>query len=108
MSEYYEATNDNPTSCNFDGNATIHSGVPATSSAAISAATSCLSNPSATFVPVAPSGSGSSGSGSGSGSGGSGSNNSSGALPLFGSTEAWMGLTVSCLFGVLGFVLTLA
>ena len=76
MDQYYELTNRLATSCDFGGNATVFSNAP-TGTAAIAAESSCLANPSATFVPVAPTNGGSSGGGSG-GSGG-GSSGGSGA-----------------------------
>jgi len=55
MSEFYEANKRNPQSCSFAGNGTINSNAPSTVSAANAAASSCLSNPAATFTPAAPS-----------------------------------------------------
>jgi hypothetical protein len=53
MSEYYEANARNPQACSFAGNGTVNSAAPSSVTAANAAASSCLSNPSATFVPTA-------------------------------------------------------
>ncbi|THH19069.1 hypothetical protein EUX98_g8845 [Antrodiella citrinella] len=73
MSEFYEATNRNVQSCSFGGNATINVNAPSSVANANAAATSCLSNPSATFTPTAPSAGAGGSSGSSGGSSGSGS-----------------------------------
>ncbi|KAI0670201.1 Glucanosyltransferase-domain-containing protein [Trametes maxima] len=107
MSEYYELTNRAATSCDFGGNATVNSNAPSSVNGANAAASSCLSNPSATFTPTAPSGgSGSSGSGS-SGSGSSGNKNAAVAL-VGGSPSAILGLGAAFVFSVLGSALTFA
>lgn len=82
MSQYYELQNHVATACDFAGNATVNSGVPSSSGAAGAAAASCVSNPSATFVPSSVSGGPSStGSSSGGGSG-------SGAISLMSNLES--------------------
>lgn len=86
MSQYYELQNHVATACDFAGNATINSKAPSSSGAAAAAASSCVSNPSATFVPSSVSG-GPSSTGSGSSGGGSGSG-SSGAISLMSSLES--------------------
>jgi hypothetical protein len=60
MSSFYEANNRDPQACSFSGNGTINSNAPSSASAANAAASSCLPNPTATFIPSAPSGGGSS------------------------------------------------
>ena len=52
MSLYYELNNYNAQACSFAGNGTVNSNAPTNASAANAAASSCISNPSATFVPT--------------------------------------------------------
>ncbi|KAI9066719.1 carbohydrate-binding module family 43 protein [Trametes sanguinea] len=109
MSEYYELTNRAATSCDFAGNATVNSAAPASVSGANAAASSCLSNPSATFTPSSPATNGGSSGSNGSGSGSGSSNNSNAAVALLGgSPGALVGLAVAFVFGALGSVLTIA
>ncbi|KAH9853090.1 Glucanosyltransferase-domain-containing protein [Lenzites betulinus] len=109
MSEYYELTNRLATSCDFAGNATVNKNAPSSVSGANAAASSCLSNPSATFTPSAPSGSsGSSSTGTGSGSSGSGSGSNAAAALLASSQSTLVGLGVAFVFSVLGSALTFA
>ncbi|KAF7789199.1 hypothetical protein EIP86_000138 [Pleurotus ostreatoroseus] len=115
MDQYYELTNRVATSCDFGGNATINVNAP-TGTAASAAASSCLSNPNATFVPSAPSttagsgaaatGSGSSSSGSNSGSGTSGSNGNSASGAV--GREAFVGALIATACGLVGGLLALA
>jgi hypothetical protein len=76
MSQYYESQNHVADACYFSGNATINTGAPNQSGAAGAAAASCVSNPSATFVPSSVGGGAPSSTGSGSGGGNSGSGSS--------------------------------
>jgi len=84
MSAYYEANSRNAQACSFAGNGTVNSAAPTSVAAANAAASSCLSNPGATFTPT--------GAGAGAGAGGAGAtstssstgNGKSGAPPLFG------------------------
>ncbi len=106
MDQYYEATNRVATSCSFGGNATINSQAPSAASAS-AAASSCLSNPDATFVPSPPATlSGSSPTGSSSGSGSSG-NKDNGASTLS-NKEAMMGMVLATVFSVAGGLFALA
>lgn len=78
MTQFYEATNRNPASCDFAGNATVNTNAPSSVDAENSAVSSCLANSAATFTPTAPSTSGgSSGGGSSTGGGSSSSGDSS-------------------------------
>ncbi|GBE78403.1 1,3-beta-glucanosyltransferase gel4 [Sparassis crispa] len=106
MSEFYEATNRNAQSCSFGGNATINSKAPSGVSAS-AAASSCLSNPSATFTPSAPSTTPSSSSGSGSGSGSSGSGSKSAGARLSSNHQVLLGIVLAGLCSIAGGVLTL-
>ncbi|KAG8971623.1 hypothetical protein FRB90_010434, partial [Tulasnella sp. 427] len=55
LSEYYELSNRQATSCDFAGNATLVSTGPASAQAASAAASSCASSaPTGTTVPGAP------------------------------------------------------
>lgn len=55
LSEYYELSNRQATSCSFSGNATVLSTAPASAQAADAAASSCAAaNPATTQVPAAP------------------------------------------------------
>ena|ERR1700722_18165846 len=54
FSEYYDANGHNPDACSFAGNGTVNAEAPSSVSAANTAASSCLSNPSATFTPTTP------------------------------------------------------
>ncbi|KAG6837883.1 hypothetical protein H0H93_013036 [Arthromyces matolae] len=108
MSEYYQLTNRNAQSCSFAGNGTVNPLAPTSASAADAAASSCLANPSATFVPSAVSTSGSS---SGSGSGSSSSTTtkgSNGAVNLIGDGNAILGMSLMTLVSVASAVWTLA
>ncbi|KIJ21411.1 carbohydrate-binding module family 43 protein [Paxillus involutus ATCC 200175] len=71
MSQYYLDNNNNPTACSFGGNGTVNSKAPSSTSAANSAASSCLASGTGTSVPTLPAGGSSSSSGGGSGSGSS-------------------------------------
>lgn len=53
MSLYYELNNRNAQACSFAGNGTVNQSAPSSASAANAAASSCISNPSATFAPTA-------------------------------------------------------
>ncbi|KAG5653495.1 hypothetical protein H0H81_012705 [Sphagnurus paluster] len=109
MTEYYQLTNNNAQSCSFAGNGTINPSAPSSASAANAAASSCISNPSATFVPSAPASTGGSSNTGGSGSGSSsapGKNN--GALNLIGDNNALVGMTMVALFSIASAVWTLA
>jgi len=79
MSEYYELNNRDGQACSFAGNGSVNPLAPSGVSAANAAATSCVSNPGATFVPTAPTAA------SGSGSGSSSNGGSSGPSPTQGS-----------------------
>ncbi|PFH54754.1 carbohydrate-binding module family 43 protein [Amanita thiersii Skay4041] len=99
MSQYYELTNRNPQSCNFAGNATVNPAAPSSVSAANAAASSCISNPGATFIPTASAvstGSSSGGSASGTGSG----NTHSGAKLILASENLVWSLAGTMLVGV--------
>ena len=101
MDQYYELTNRVSTSCDFLGNATIVSNAPS-GTAAVAAQSSCLANPDATFVPVAPTtatGAGSSGTGSGSSGGQSGSGGSKNGASGMGRAVAGV---VAMVLGVIG------
>jgi len=106
MDQYYELTNRNAQSCNFAGNATINSQAPSSSSAVSAAQSSCLANPSATFVPSAAATSGTSRPTSTSSSG-SNSNGANAAAGLM-NREAVMGTLVAAVFTVIGAAFTLA
>lgn len=106
MTEFYEANNRNPQSCDFAGNATVNKNAPSSITNANAAVSSCLTNPSAIFTPSAPStASGSSQTGSGSGSG-SGSKNNGAVAGIFGSQQAMVGLVIATFVSVAGGVLT--
>lgn len=99
MSEYYEATNRNAQSCDFSGNATINSQAPSSVSAA-AVATSCVSNPSATFTPSAPAtASGAAGSGTSHG-------NASGSAHMLNSPRALLRFGVVVIISIAGGLLT--
>ncbi|KAI0080009.1 hypothetical protein K474DRAFT_1658246 [Panus rudis PR-1116 ss-1] len=104
MTQFYEATNRNPNSCDFGGNATVNSQAPSSASAVNAAASSCLSNPSATFVPSAPASTGTrptSSGGSNSGSGGSG-NNSGAVSDLLASKQVLMSVGLAGALSLIG------
>lgn len=81
MSQFFEANKRDPQACSFAGNGTVNAKASTTVSA-VDVASSCLSNPGATFtpsaVPTSGGGSSSSGSSGGGSSGGSGGNSGSG------------------------------
>jgi len=104
MSNYYQLNNRNGQACSFAGNGTVNPLAPSSISAADAAASSCISNPSATFVPSAPANTG----GSSSGSGASGSSAGSGAVSLIGDNNALLGMTVMALVSIASAVWTLA
>ncbi|KAK7468547.1 1,3-beta-glucanosyltransferase [Stygiomarasmius scandens] len=103
MSEFFELNNRNPESCRFAGNGTVNPLAPSGVSAANSAASSCISNPSATFTPSATGGSNSA---SGSGSGNNGSGGDNGARALMGG-DAVVGVVGVVVVGVLSGVWTM-
>ncbi|KAG7099572.1 hypothetical protein E1B28_001402 [Marasmius oreades] len=103
MSQHYEKNNRDAQACSFGGNGTVNPLAPSSASAANSAASSCISNPSATFVPGAPSGSGGGGSSNGNGSG-SGKN---GGVALVHDRNALVGMTAVVLMGIASAVWTL-
>jgi hypothetical protein len=104
MSEYYEANNRDPQACSFAGNGTVNPLAPSSVSAANSAATSCVSNPAATFTPTAPA-AGSGGSSTGTTST-SAKHNS--AISLFVDGGALVGMGVMAAIGFASAVWTLA
>lgn len=108
MSEWYELNNHNGQACSFAGNGTVNPLAPSTVSAANAAASSCVSNPGATFVPSAPStpsGTSSSG-GSSSPSASSGGKNS--AVNLIANGQALAGMAAVALVSIGSVVWTLA
>lgn len=102
FSQYYQANNRNPQSCNFAGNATVNSTAPSDVSSANAAATSCFASASSVFTPTAPAGSGSSSSSA------SSSKSPSGAVSLIGNVRALWGMCAMVIVGVAGGVWTLA
>jgi len=107
MTQYYEATNQNAQSCSFGGNATLNSQAPSSVSAANAAASSCLTNPGATFTPSAPATTATpkpTSSGSGGGSSGGKSNS---ARSAFENSEVLLAMVASGLFSIAGGLLTL-
>lgn len=77
MTSFYEASNRNAQTCDFQGNATINKNAPSDTNAVNAAVSACLSGSAAVFTPTTPSTSGSGSGSGGSGSGGSGSPSSS-------------------------------
>lgn len=104
FSEYYQANNRNPQSCDFAGNATVNSTAPSDVSSANAAATSCFASASSVFTPTAPASSGSSSSSSSS----SGTKSPSGAVPLVGDARALWGIGAMVVVGAASGVWTLA
>jgi hypothetical protein len=102
FSQYYQANNRNPQSCNFAGNATVNSTAPSDVSSANAAATSCFASASSVFTPTAPAGSGSSSSSA------SSSKSPSGAVSLLGDVRALWGMGAMVVVGVASGVWTLA
>ncbi|KIM85434.1 carbohydrate-binding module family 43 protein [Piloderma croceum F 1598] len=101
FSEYYQANNRNPQSCNFAGNATVNNTAPSDVSSANAAATSCFASASSVFTPTAPAGSGSL-------SSSASSKSPSGAVPLIGDVRALWGMGAMVVVGVASGVWTLA
>lgn len=99
MSQYYESQNHVADACYFSGNATINANAPNQSGAAGAAAASCVSNPSATFVPSSASGGPTS-----TGSGTSGGGNSGRGSSLLANLES---LVVVVSIGTVGAAWTL-
>ncbi|KAF9270568.1 glycoside hydrolase family 72 protein [Marasmius fiardii PR-910] len=108
MSEHYEANNRNQQACSFGGNGTVNPLAPSSASAANSAASSCITNPSGTFVPSAPSnsvgGGASNGNNGGNSSGNSGRN---GAVALVGDKNVVVGMAAFVVMGAVSAVWTL-
>jgi len=102
MSQYYQLNNRDGQACSFAGNGTVNPLAPSSISAADAAASSCIANPSATFVPSAPASTG------GSNSGGSSSGKGNGAVNLIGNNNALVGMTVMALLSIASAVWTLA
>ncbi|KAL4243204.1 1,3-beta-glucanosyltransferase [Abortiporus biennis] len=108
MTQFYEANNRNPQSCDFGGNATVNSNAPSSVSAANAAASSCLVNPSATFTPTAPSTTAKGGNSASSGTGSPSSGNSSGAVSdLLIHKQALMGVLIASAVSFAGGLLAL-
>lgn len=107
MSQYYELNNRNAQACSFAGNGTVNPLAPTSASAANAAASSCIANPNATFVPAAPTGGNSNG-GSSSGGKPTSGNNNSGAANLIGDGNVLVAMTVMALVGITSAVWTLA
>ncbi|KAF9056443.1 glycoside hydrolase family 72 protein [Panaeolus papilionaceus] len=106
MSQYYEANGRNVNACSFAGNGTVNTAAPATgTSAAVAAASSCIANPGATFVP-SPAASSTGSTGGKGNTGGNGSNNTGGAVSLAGSS-ALLGMGVMSIVAVMGGLFTL-
>lgn len=105
MSEFFEINNRNPQSCSFSGNGTVNPRASTAVSAASIAASSCISNPSATFTPsiTAVSGTG----GAAAGTSQSGSTTKSSAVSLV-DRGVLMGLSAMALLGVVSALWTLS
>jgi hypothetical protein len=103
MSEFYEANNRDPQACSFSGNGTVNPNAPSSASAANAAASSCLSNPTATFIPSAPSGGGSSTS-----SGSKPSRSNGAATLLIGDSKSLLAWSLMVIVSVMGALWTLA
>jgi 1,3-beta-glucanosyltransferase GAS1 len=103
MSQFYEVNNRDPQACSFAGNGTVNPLAPSSVSAANSAASSCVSNPAATFTPTAPAG-GSGGSSTGTASA-SGKPNA--AVDLFVDGGAFVGMGVMAAIGIVSAIWTL-
>jgi hypothetical protein len=54
FSQFYLATNDNPQSCDFAGNATVNSASPTSAAAVNAAVTSCFAATPAVYTPLTP------------------------------------------------------
>jgi len=106
MNEYYELNGMNPESCSFNGNGTVNPLGASGTAAAMAAETSCVSSPSATFVPTLPSTFATASSGSGSSSSGS-TSTKNGAAPLI-AKDQLLGLLSIVLVGVASGVWTLS
>ncbi|KAG6814048.1 hypothetical protein H0H92_003898 [Tricholoma furcatifolium] len=104
MSDYYQLENRNAQACSFAGNGTINSSAPTSASAANAAASSCLANPSATFVPSAPAtASGSSNTAAAS----SASTKGNGAMNLAADNDALFGMAAMAFVSIVSAVWTL-
>jgi hypothetical protein len=103
MSQYYQLQKNDARACSFSGNGTVNSAAPSTPSAANAAASSCLANPDATFVPSAPSTTAKGGSGGAPTTTGV----KNGAVPLVGDNNALAGMTVLGAVTILSVVWTL-
>jgi hypothetical protein len=106
MSQFYEANNRQGQACSFAGNGTVNPLAPTSAAAANAAASSCVANPDATFVPsAAPNSGGSSSSGSGT-KGSSSSSPHNGAVNVFGDGKSLVGLGLMVVVGVVSAVFT--
>lgn len=95
MSKHYEFSKKDPQACSFGGNGTVN---PLATASADAAASSCISNPSATFTPPTTT----------SGSSKQTGHPGNGAVSLVGSTNASLGLGVMCVLGLFSGIWTLA
>ncbi|PPQ65976.1 hypothetical protein CVT24_011193 [Panaeolus cyanescens] len=104
MSQFFEANKRDPQACSFAGNGTVNDQA-ATTVSALAVATSCLANPSATFVPSAAptsaSGGGASNGGGSSAGGSGGSGNTGAAMGLSVPVGALVGVSVVTVFAAL-------
>ncbi|KAF8641104.1 hypothetical protein AX17_000747 [Amanita inopinata Kibby_2008] len=96
MSQYYELNNRNPQACSFAGNGTVNPLAPSSVSAANAAASSCIPNPGATFVPTAPT----NGNGASSTSGRPNSSGQNDAKSLVAAAKALYGVAAMAMIGV--------
>ena len=96
MSEFYEATNKNPQSCSFSGNAVVN---PSASASASAVASSCFANAAAVFTPSAPA--------TGVSSPTSTSKSHSGSVRLVGNPDAIVGMSVMAIVAVMSAIWTL-
>ncbi|KAG6866021.1 hypothetical protein C0991_009429 [Blastosporella zonata] len=105
MSDFYQLSNRNPQSCSFAGNGTINPSAPSSVASANAAASSCIANPSATFIPSAPA---STVGGTNTGASTSTTKGSNGAIRLIGDSNALLGMTAVTLVSIASAVWTLA
>ncbi|KAG6814049.1 hypothetical protein H0H92_003899 [Tricholoma furcatifolium] len=101
MSAYYMLEGRTAQSCSFAGNGTVNPSAPTSVSAADAAASSCLANPSATFVPSAPATTG----GSAKTATSKGNN---GAMNLAADSNALFGMAMMTFVSIISAVWTLA
>jgi 1,3-beta-glucanosyltransferase GAS1 len=97
FSQFYLATNDNPQSCDFTGNATVNSASPTTAADVNAAVTSCFAATPAVYTPLTPTTTLAPGAHTGGSTPRSSGGSTGGAVSIFADRMALVGVIVASL-----------